>query len=95
MDGIIYYWRLNQDYLVLTGDKKQGSDKNPMYKFEYKYGRFTDIAIKTENVAPGASGNPGKPNLFNGIFAVTEDHQIRELERSKELTRYETPSQFS
>jgi hypothetical protein len=77
MDGAVLVWRLHPE-MILT-DKKPL--KNPIFRFDYKNGRFSDVAVKTDSKSV--------------VYAVTDDRAIKELDSGKEKLRYEAPVAFS
>lgn len=89
MDGAIFVWKLYLDsFWPLSASDKSSVDRldkirqvNPVFRFDYKYGRFSDIAVKTDSKTC--------------IYAVTEDQMIKEIERGKEVLRYEASNVFS
>lgn len=80
MDGHVFLWRLHLDtFFVVAGDRKTYAglalDRNPVYNFEYKQSRVTDIAVKTDSKTT--------------VYLATEDRQIKEIEAGKEKVRFE------
>lgn len=77
MDGSVLVWKLHLDfYSTNFGEKGRVLQTNPVYRFDFKYGRYSDIAVKTESKTC--------------VYAVTEDYQIKEINKGKEIMRYES-----
>jgi hypothetical protein len=88
MDGSCIMWRLNPDSLDIINEDSGSHDrnmeetkKNKYFKYDYKGGKFTEVAVKSESK--------------DTAYCVTEDGQIREIENGKEKLRYEAGVNFS
>ena len=81
LDGFVIFWKLHPEIFAAHGEKRSGHEKNPQWRYEHKFGKFADLRIKTDS--------------DREVFAVTEDHQIKEITKSKEVFRYEAANAFS